>query len=273
VLGLDRGRKVKGSGYVDLVEMNNARSQGTVCSFEKINLGKQWKIFGKHDISLLMSLYHHIYHQCEDHLPIWFWLHKHTNELLVWENPVDSSDPVVHMNVSGHLHPKYTKKHILDAANQYFTCKYIGPAEHEPTRLIYVFKPREIGSNLHHGEVISGAGGASKAFTYKDGRRIKEIKTAVGIEAYPGSLNIKLDTPFDWSRNYFRSRILDVAERGIGLDTHWVPRWARFYPVIIDGIRAFVFKFEGDTYPETFIELVSEKRLRDHVAERVVIQC
>jgi len=272
VLGLDRGRKVRGE-YVDLPKMNNERSQGTVCTFDSINLGKQWKTFGKYDVTLLMSLYHHIYHQCEDHLPIWYWLHKHTNETLIWENPTEANDSVVQMNVSGHLHPKYTKKHILEAASQYFNYKYVGPAEHEPTRSVFEFTPRKLQTMGYVGAIKSGAGGATGAFNYENGRRIKEVKTAVGIEPYPGSLNVQLEVPFDWSRNYFRSRILDVANRGEGLESHWVPRWARFYPVMVNGIKAFVFRFEGDTYPESFIEILSEKRLRDFVGDSVTIQC
>jgi hypothetical protein len=273
VLGLDRGRDVKGQGYVDLPKMNNERAQGTVCKFDSINLGKQWKTYGKHDITLLMSLYHHVFHQCEDHLPIWFWLHKHTREMLIWENPTEADDSVVKLNVSGHLHPKYTKSKILESAIQYFDYKYVGPAEHEPTRSVFIFTPRKLQTMGYAGKVVSGAGGATDAFNYKDGRRIKEVKTAVGINPYPGSMNIQLEAPFDWSRNYFRSRILDVTDRKKGLDGLWVPRWARFYPVMVEGIKAFVFKFEGDTYPEAFVELLSEKRLRDHVGEQVVIQC
>ena len=272
VLGLDRGRKVKGT-YVDLPKMNNERAIGTVCEFDSINVGRQWKMFGKYDITLLMSLYHHIYHQCEDHLPIWFWLYKHTNDFLIWENPTEANDSVVQMNVSSYLHPAYTKNKILEAASKYFTYEYIGPAEHELTRSVYVFRPRDITCTTYSGIPVNGAGWASKAVSYDDGRRIKEVKRAVGITPYPGALNVQISKPFDWSRNYFRSRVLDVATRGKGLDTQWLPRWARFYPIIIEGMRAFVFRFEGDTYPDTFIEILCEKRLRDHIGESVTIQC
>lgn len=271
VLGLDRGRDVKGQGFVDLPEMNNER--GTSCEFQSVNLGKQWKVFGKHDIVLLMSLYHHIYHQCESHLPIWYWLYRHTAESLIWENPTDNTDSVVKLNVSGHLHPKYTEKHILEAASEYFNYKYIGPAEHEPTRSVYEFTPRKIPTRIYAGHIGSGAGGAAKAFSYENGRRIGEIEKILGFKPFPGSLNIMLETPFDWSRDYFRSRVLDLANRKEGLNSHWVPRWARFYPVMVNGRKAFVFKFEGDAYPENFIELISEKRLRDEIEGSVMVQC
>jgi CTP-dependent riboflavin kinase len=269
VLGLDRGRNVKGHGYVDLPSMNNERAIGTVCKFDKTNLGVCWKEFGKHDLVLLMSLYHHIYHQCEDHDAIWYWLSKHVAESLIWENPTDSSDSVVQMNVSGHLHPKYNKTEILKAASQYFDYEYIGPAEHEKTRSVYSFTPKKRPVVSYIGNVTSGAGGASKAFVYDDNRRIKEIEKAVGIKSFPGSLNVILDSDFDYGVDYYRARVSDVAERGKGLDTHWKPMWARFYPVMIDGLKAFVFRFEGESYPLNFIEIISDKRLRDYVGDRV----
>lgn len=271
VLGLDRGREVKGHGYIDLAELNNRHG---ICEFKKTNLGKQWRTYGKHDIVLLMSLYHHIYHQCEKHLPIWYWLYRHTTESLIWENPTDNTDSVVKMNVSGHLHPKYTQKHILEAASAYFNYRYIGPAEHEPTRSVFIFTPRKLPTRIYAGRCKDGAGGASKAFQYKSGRRMEEIRNILGFTPYPGSLNVHLETPFNWDIGYFRSRVLDVANRKEGLDSHWVPRWARFYPVIVGGMKAFVFKFEGDTYPENFIELIAEKRVRDFLRDSsVMVQC
>jgi SAM-dependent methyltransferase len=271
VLGLDRGRKVRGE-YVNLPEMNNERAGGTTCEFQKANIGGSWPCFGKFDVTLLMSLYHHIYHQAESHLPIWYWLFRHTRDFLIWENPTDSSDSVVKMNVSGHLHPKYQKKYILEAASEYFNYKYIGPAEHEPTRHVYKFTPRKLQSKGYWGWVKSGAGGASKAFEYADGRRINEIEKMLGIKCYPGSLNIHLETEFDWNRHYFRGMVSDVANRNEGLEGHWIPRWARFYPVNIAGVNAYVFRFETDQYPGNFVELISDKRLRDHVGEMTSIR-
>ena len=272
VIGLDRGRKVKGS-YVDLPSYNNERAVGTVCSFEKTNLGREWKYYGKQDVCLLMSLYHHIYHQTESHLPIWYWLYRHTKETLIWENPTEANDSVVKINVAGHLHPKYTKSHILEAASEYFNYKYVGPAEHEPTRSVYIFTPRKLPTPIYSGVVKSGAGGATQAFNYADKRRSKEFEEILGFMPYPGSLNVELETPFDWNKHYFRAKVLDVANRADGMDSHWVPRWARFYPVIVEGKKAFAFRFEGDQYRENFIELIAESRLRDVAEGFVRIQC
>lgn len=270
VLGLDRGRKVKDE-FIDLPAHNNEKAQGTVCNFRNINLGKQWMTFGKFDITLLMSLYHHIYHQSESHLPIWYWLYRHTREYLVWENPTEAFDTVVRMNVSDYLHPTYTKNHILREAQQYFNYRYVGPAVHEPTRSVFVLTPRILQTPIYAGRIKHGAGGASKAFTYYNNRRIKEIEAILGFKPYPGSLNIELEVPFNWDAHYFRSQVLDVANRGEGLDTHWLPRWARFYPVVVGGKNAFVFKFEGDSYPANFIELIAEERLRETMEGDVMV--
>lgn len=265
VLGLDRGRDVKGYGYVDLPEFNKSRSNGTVCSFEKINLGMMWHEYGKFDLVLLMSLYHHIFNQCGKHDPIWYWLSNHVREKLIWENPTDSTDSVVRMNVENHLIPAYNKKAILESASRYFDYEYIGPAEHEPTRSVYLFTPKKKESSFWMGRVVSGAGGASKAFSHKNNNRINQIKKAIGIECFPGSLNVVLENPFQWDKGYYRAKISDVADRSAGLDSMWVSRWARFYPLLIDGMKAYAFRFEGEKYPSHFIEIISDKRLRDHV--------
>jgi len=269
VLGLDRGREVKGYGYVNLPDFNNSRADGTVCSFEKINLGKSWYEYGKYDLVLLMSLYHHIYNQSENHLSIWYWLSRHVDGELIWENPTDSNDSVVRMNVSGHLHPKYNKKEILSAAETYFDAEYIGPAEHEPTRVVYRFTPKKRKLVSISGVPKSGAGGASKAFVHNYNQRINEINEVLGIECYPGSLNVLLDENFDWDKGYYRAKISDVANRKDGIDSEWRLRWARFYPVLVDGIRCFVFRFENESYPLNFVEIISDRRLRDTIGNYV----
>ena len=56
VLGLDRNRSVKGTGFVNLVEMNrqNAQENGLpACDFAEVNIGKQWREFGRFDARIL----------------------------------------------------------------------------------------------------------------------------------------------------------------------------------------------------------------------------
>lgn len=275
VLGLDRNRAVKGE-QVDLIALNRARAarEGHGVRFEHINVGKQWHLFGRFDVLLVMSVYHHLYEQCGDHRPIWFWLWsqcKVAGEVL-FEGPLDDSDPVVRANVSDVNRSGYTKEEILAAAAGYFDAEYVGPALHEPTRQVWRFKPHPVNGQRYSGVMRTGAGGATKAFEYADRRRIDEIERALGWRPFPGSLNVWLTRPFGWDDRFFRAQILDVKDRSKGLESEWAPRWARFYPVTIDGEDACAIRFEGEKYDPAFLEMIAPERLRDLVGgPRVVI--
>ena len=273
VLGLDRNREVRGVGHVNLIELNRRRAAdegGHNVQFEHINLGKQWREFGKYDIVLCFSMYHHFYECCGDHAPIWFWLSRHCKGQVLWEGPVDETDPVVCANVSDVNRGTYNLEEILDAASQFFKAEFIGPALHEPTREVWRFTPKTREIEIVQAEIVGGAGGATPAFLYDEGRRVDEIEYVLGFKPFPGSLNLKLAEPFDWDRGYYRAQILDVADRSAGLDSKWAPRWARFYPLTIDGEQAWAFRFEGEKYNERFVELIAPVRLRDKVTEAIV---
>ncbi len=270
VLGLDRNREVRNVGHVDLVELNRQRAvdEGRDnVQFEHINLGKQWREFGKFDLVLCFSMYHHWYEACGDHAPIWFWLSRHCKGQVLWEGPVDETDPVVCANVSDVNRGAYSRDEILYAAALYFECEFIGPALHESTREVWRFKPKASQPVEFTANAIAGAGGATPAFNHGDGRRIDEIEHVLGFKPYPGSLNLWLDKPFDFDRDYYRAQILDVADRSAGLGSEWKPRWARFYPVTIDGEQAWAFRFEAEKYSGNFCELIAPTRLRDTVKE------
>lgn len=271
VLGVDRNREVRGVGLVDLIAMNNAKAlnQGiTACQFRQMELGRQWEDLGAFDLVLVFSMYHHWFEQCGDHKAIWYWLSRQVlpaGEIL-FEGPVDDSDPVVRANVSEGNRSRFHRDAILAAAERYFFAQYVGPALHEPTREVWRFVPKLVYKRPSHvGEIRSGAGGASSAFTYADGRRIREISKVIGVEPVPGSLNVRLSDAFDFYSDYYRAQILDVSERGRGLDVEWRPRWMRFYPVNIEGILAWAIRFEGETYPDNFVELVAPECLRDSI--------
>lgn len=127
------------------------------------------------------------------------------------------------------------------------------------------------------GEVRSGAGGASKAFAYANGRRCKEIAEVIGAMPYPGSLNVHLTEPFDWTLPHRVAWVLDVVERGKGLDVEWAHRKARLYPVCVNvgeggpNLDAWVFRFDGERYADSFVELLAPCRLRDHLQGDSVI--
>ena len=274
VLGLDRNREVRGLGHVDLVVLNRRRAEDEArdnVTFEEINLGKQYRIFGHFDVVLCLSVYHHLFEAAGgDHAPVWFWLWQHarlSRSMVLWEGPVDTSDPVVRANVSAEHHAHYTREAILAAASRYFDAEFVGPALHEPTREVWRFRPHATVKAIEiAGMLQSGAGGATRAFEHAGGRRMDEIERVLGWRPIPGSLNVTLDHAFDWDEGYFRAQVLDVKDRAAGIDSEWVPRWARFYPLTIDGEDACAFRFEGEKYDPRFLELIAPWKLRDMVS-------
>lgn len=268
VLGLDRNRDVRGIGPVDLIALNRRRAEDEGrdnVRFEAINLGRQWREFGRFDVVFVLSMYHHWFECCGDHHAVWFWLWRHCapGSQVIWEGPVDDSDPVVRANISDENRRDYSRLSIMAAAGRYFEAQHIGPARHEPTREVWRFRPLARFPRYTHGRMTDGARGATAAFEHAGGRRIGEIDAVLGVRPVAGSLNITLDGPFDWDEGYYRAQVLDVVERGKGLDVEWKPRWARFYPLKIEGVDAWAFRFEGEGYDSHFMELIAPVRLRD----------
>jgi hypothetical protein len=267
VLGVDRGRNVRGEGFVDLADRNLSTSRHPLyetVDFERFEAGRNWWDLGPFNLVLLMSLYHHIYQNTGgDHRSIWYWLWRQTNDELLWENPTDARDSVVQANVDKSFHGDYTRESILKAASEWFALEYAGPAEHEPYREVWRLRRKEVPGFRYSGSAVDGAGGATKAFNYDSGRRKSEICDALGYMPIPGSMNVILSSPFDWDSKYYRTPLRDVVDRSKGLDSAWSERWARFYPVIANGIIAHALRFEGESYPDNFIELVADRRLRD----------
>lgn len=271
VLGIDRGRPVQGE-YCDVVKANrelathhnNLRN----CYFEPMNAGKQWIEWGAFDVIFLFSLYHHIFENCGDHRMIWFWLWRQlaNGGEILWENPTDILDGVAYSNISKDKHAFYTKGEIFGAASEYFNVHYIGPAKHEPERHVYRLTLKNREASVQTGIMEPGAGGATKAFEYGEGRRAHEIKRLLGFLPVPGSLNVRLDNAFDFGRDYYRSEILDVKVRSAGFESTWGPRPCRFYPLKINGFHAFAMRFEGEEYyPDNFVEIIAPVRLRDMI--------
>lgn len=271
VLGIDRNRDVRGVGPVNLVAQNEAIARADaryrICHFRRLELGRQWHDFSPGDVVLMFSVYHHVFENCGDHASIWYWLHRHCEPgaELLWEGPVDDSDPVVRANVTFENRARYTREQILAAARDLFEAEPIGPALHVPTREVWRFRRREVATEQLLGTIVAGAGGATAAFEYAGGRRIGEIGYALGWRPYPGSLNVRLDQPFDWNDRHYRAEILDVVQRGRGLEVEWSPRWVRFYPLTIDGVDACAMRFEGERYPPDLLELIAPWRLRDRL--------
>ena len=264
VLGLDRGRHVPGEGFVNLAERNSAAGVSGA-EFREFELGRQWHDFGHHDVVLLLNVYHHAYQACGSHDAVWYWLWRHTAEALVVELPLDRTDGVVTAHVT---HP-YHEAHIRAAAEQYFDVVDVGPGW-VPTRRVWRCYPRTLQARHWAGKARAGAGGASKAFLYADGRRMDEFQSILGVRPVPGSLNVHLTEPFDWESRYYRAQLLDVVDRSAGLDSAWQPRWARIYPLAGE---VFAFRFEGETYQDDFVELIAGRQLRADTDVVVLEQC
>lgn len=115
------------------------------------------------------------------------------------------------------------------------------------------------------GQVVSGAGGASRAFLHKDGQRIREICGALGVLMFPGSLNVRLDSPFDWTAPHKTVHLTDWIDRRRGFSGPQALRKCGFWSVEVEGVEAWAMRFAGESYPETFVELVAPVRLRDHI--------
>lgn len=268
VLGVDRGREVRGRGFVDLAVENGERIFPPQCSFMHMEVGRQWRTLGRFDLVLVLSVYHHVYEQAGgDHHAVWYWLRRQMADdgVLLWEGPTGPEDSVVARNVSAANHAAYNREMILAAARRWFDVEIIGPALHEPTREVWRCKPRPYTSAAMAATMRSGAGGATLAFQYADGRRIDELTAVLGFEPFPGSLNLHTEAPFEWSQGYFRSQILDVVDRKAGLASRWAARWTRFYPVEISGVPAVAFRFEGERYSNHLVELIAGTRLRSSI--------
>jgi SAM-dependent methyltransferase len=271
VVGLDRSRSVRDLGHVNIPLLNNQTAvENRLCAqFYDYEAGTQWWDLQKFDIVFCMSLYHHIFNLCGDHRAIWYWLARVTAGVLLWENPVDTTDTVVQMNLKRELWPDYTEQKIRAAALDHFDIDFEGPAIHEVTRSVWRLKPKINPPSVYHGTAQSGAGGAAQAFRHANNRRIAEIRNILGKEMVAGSLNVMLDENFDWERRYFRARLLDLADRSSGLSGSWVQRWVRFYPLNVNGTTAWAMRFEGEYYyPANFLELVSDRPLRPLLDEQ-----
>jgi 2-polyprenyl-3-methyl-5-hydroxy-6-metoxy-1,4-benzoquinol methylase len=277
VLGLDRGRDVHGVGAVDLPAQNRqiaaSHARLAACSFENINLGRQWLEFGRFDVAYMFSMYHHVYQAADgDHVPVWYWLHRHLKPdgVLVWENPLVAHDSTVARHVSAAHHANYNAAAILAAAERYFEPEYFGPARHSPTREVYLFHPKSIAPRTFAARPVDGVKGASRAMLYHDGARIGEVEQILGFRPFPGSLNLRYDGAPDLTQGYYRATLMDMPRGDIA--GQWAPRMARFYPLAIDGRPAWAVHFEDQQkHRAGLTECYAPERLRDVVGEQVTL--
>jgi len=270
VVGLDRNREVRGQGRVDLIALNNAK-RWPRCEFEHFNLGKEWSSFGQFDVVFCFSMMHHAWANAQgDYERVWRWFREHTasDGVLMWEGPWDEQDGVARACAKLAGKP-FKRDELIHYANVYFYVEALGPALHAAHRHVLRCAPRSIWK----GTCASGAGGASAAFEYANGRRMAEIQHLIGVRPVPGSLNIRLTVPFDWNASHHRGTVQDVVQRGRGLNVPWAPREVGLWPVYINGVEAWAFRFTGEKYGDNFVELIAPYRLRERVNcdEKVVL--
>jgi SAM-dependent methyltransferase len=141
VLGIDRGREVRGAGFVDLAARNTAEGWRG-CEFRDVSIGRDWPELGKFDLVFCFSLYHHVYGETGDHLAIWRWLWQQTRGTLLWESPVDTRDTTARDRAR--KHGNYTRDAIWNAASNFFHVEHIGPALHRSHREVWRCTPRTV---------------------------------------------------------------------------------------------------------------------------------
>jgi len=283
--GIDRGRVLRGEESVtDLPEVNRAIAaehdgHGKL-SFQHALLGEQWpKLPWRPSVALCMSSYHHIYAASGEHKPFWLWLWSMLEEgaVVVWEGPTSTADKVAFDSIPVALHVGYDRSHIVAAYSPWFDLVKSVPAQHEPTREMWLLRRREgyiMPVSPWRGRSTKGAGGAAPAWRHNHYRRVREVAHILGETMVPGSLNLLLDEPFRWNFHYLSGRILDVKDRAQGLESEWELTPARFYPVELytKYVRAdaWVFRFEKDInrYEDNFVEVIATQQLRSLLKER-----
>jgi len=145
VLGVDRGRFVRGAGHVHLAEQNNAQGWPN-CEFVEYNLGEVWPILGVFNVVFCFSTYHHWYPIARSHDKVWKWLRQHTAPygMVLWEGPPDTKDPIIRQRLKEENlgTETFTRELITAAAEKYFEIEIVGPAIHRPHREVWKCLPK-----------------------------------------------------------------------------------------------------------------------------------
>lgn len=104
--------------------------------------------------------------------------------------------------------------------------------------------------------------GTGKA-TIMHERRGQALGAAVGHPLVPGTLNVVLDRPLDWSGA--TEHVIPDAVSWSNLDGPWNSTPVRLKPVVIGGEAAWAFRPLRSNAPANLVELLSCVRLRDVV--------
>jgi len=119
---------------------------------------------------------------------------------------------------------------------------------------------------MYRGIAQDGCGDASRAMTHERCRRMVEIQKALGYMPFPGSLNMTLDKPFDYSQPHIEADLLN-PKTNRDWTGDWKPATFRFWPIKVNGVACHAVLPKGKTRPELFLEVYAPVRLRDHGKE------
>lgn len=90
-----------------------------------------------------------------------------------------------------------------------------------------------------------------------------EILNILGYMPFPGSLNLELDKPFDYTRAHITADVTEKPRPGAWNNNRWTPRPFHFWPITINGVEGHAVKIEGKVRRPTFLEVYAPSRLRD----------
>ena len=105
--------------------------------------------------------------------------------------------------------------------------------------------------------------GTGRATVMHD-RRGAAIEAVTG-PIVTGTLNVRLDAPFDWSAPHVSVDVPDAVDWS-RLDGPWTTGKANLYPVRIGGEDAWALRLARSAGPLDLLEIVSRIRLRNAIA-------
>jgi protein-S-isoprenylcysteine O-methyltransferase Ste14 len=108
-----------------------------------------------------------------------------------------------------------------------------------------------------HGVVVPGRGRGAALLA--DDRVLDRIETLFGVRVVPGTLNVRLDVPFD--------RVMTSYIAASDVDPNWEARTAQagyhLVPVLVaERYRGIAFQADEPGYPDDLVEIMCEVHLR-----------
>jgi protein-S-isoprenylcysteine O-methyltransferase Ste14 len=109
-----------------------------------------------------------------------------------------------------------------------------------------------------HGVVVPGRGRGAELLA--DDRVLDRIEILFGVRVVPGTLNVRLATPFDRSG---ATRYVAASEVGPGWEAATGQAGYHLAPVLVEGrFRGIAFQADEPGYPEDLVEVMCEVHLR-----------